>query len=301
MLIGLIFATIIYQNNTQISKPELEQIEERIINEAKQPKPEVLRPIYADDKIGYSLQNEQLQITYDNGENWITVPVSKESLFSGEYSGNKEELIPNSFILTKNRALFYFAEKVSEYNYKLQLLSSLDQGKTWQQFSIIENYPAIRFRKVEFLNESFGYVIVSGDRTMSSEWSSVFITNDRGTTWTETNRPDTTRLVADGGFIDEKIGFLSFGILNPEKPDLYYTQDGGTTWSQAQIAIPEQYDKIFVIAETPFKEGVQLVLYINQGPNGDYQGGKIKGKFISTDHGQTWTFESEVDPDETEN
>lgn len=298
MLVGIMVATIFYQNNTQISKPESEKIEEQIAKESKQPKPEELRPIQVSDNIGYSLQNEKLQITYNNGETWKTVPVQKESLFSGEYTGNKEELIQNSFILTEKRSLFFFAEKVSEFDYKLQFVTSHDQGKTWQQSTIIEKYPAIRYRKVEFLNESFGYVIVSGDRSMSSEWSSIFITSDGGLTWTETNRPDTTRLVANGGFIDERIGFLSFGILNPEAPDVYYTQDGGSIWNQAEIAIPTQYEKIFVIAEAPFKEDDHLVMFINQGPNGDYLGGLIKGKFISLDNGQTWTFESEVKPDD---
>nr|WP_248278443.1 oxidoreductase [Bacillus sp. DNRA2] len=294
-------ATIFYQNNTQISKPESEKIEEQIAKESKNPKPEKLTPILVRDNIGYTLQNEKLQITYNNGETWKTVPVQKESLFSGEYTGNKEELIQNSFILTEKRALFFFAEKVSEFDYKLQFVTSLDQGKTWQQSTIIEKYPAIRYRKVEFLNESFGYVIVSGDRSMSSEWSSIFITSDGGLTWMEKNRPDTTRLVASGGFIDERIGFLSFGILNPEAPDVYYTQDGGGSWNHAEIAIPTQYEKIFVIAEVPFKEDDHLAMFLNQGPNGDYLGGLIKGKFISLDNGQTWTFESEVTPDDKEN
>lgn len=301
MLIGIMVATIFYQNNTQISKPESEKIEEQISKEAKQPKPEKLRPIQVDDNIGYSLQNEILQITYNNGDTWKTVPVQKESLFAGEYTGNKEELIQNSFIFTEKRAIFFFSEKVSEFDYKLQFVTSLDHGKTWQHSTIIEKYPAIRYRKVEFLNESFGYVIVSGDRSMSSEWSSIFITNDGGLTWTETNRPDTTRLVANGGFVDERIGFLSFGILNPEKPDVYYTQDGGDNWNHAEIAIPTQYEKIFVIAEAPFKEDNHLAMFINQGQNGDYLGGLIKGKFISSDNGQTWTFESEVPPDDKEN
>ncbi|MEW8986109.1 MAG: oxidoreductase, partial [Bacillus sp. (in: firmicutes)] len=283
MMIGIMLATVIYQTNTQISKPELEQLEEKIQKEAKEPQLEKLMPIYEDASsgIGYSLQNDQLQITYDNGANWASVPIGKESLFSGEYTGNKEELIQNSYILTKDRALFL------NTNYKLQYVISFDQGKTWQNSTITETYPFIRFRKIDFLSENFGYVIVSGDRTMSSEWSSIFITIDGGATWTETNRPDTTRLVADGGFVDEKTGFLSFGILNPEKPDLYVTQDGGISWNQAQITIPAEYDKIFVIAESPSKEENKLAMLINQGPNGDYLGGKIKGKFISTDNGLT--------------
>jgi hypothetical protein len=64
------------------------------------------------------------------------------------------------------------------------------------------------------------------------------------------------------------------------------------------LEIPGQYKRIFVIAEVPFKEEDHLAVYVNQGPNGDYEGGKVRGKFISEDQGRTWSFQEEVQPDE---
>jgi hypothetical protein len=109
-----------------------------------------------------------------------------------------------------------------------------------------------------------------------------------------------TRLIKDGGFVDEHTGFLSSGFINPEEPDLYVTQDGGDSWVSASIPIPDQYNKIFVTAELPFKEEDHLAVLINQGPNGDYRGGKVKGKFLSKDNGLTWEFSAEVQANETE-
>lgn len=96
----------------------------------------------------------------------------------------------------------------------------------------------------------------------------------------------------------KQLVFLSFGTINPEEPDFYVTQDGGESWTKSNIQIPTEFNKIFVTAEIPFKEDDQLAVLVNQGPNGDYQGGKVKGKFISTDNGLNWTFQKEVVPNE---
>lgn len=256
------------------------------------------QPLFAEEVIDYSLQHDELSVTFDKGENWITVPVKKESLFGGEYNGNQQELIENSYILTKERAAFLYSVGNSPESVQIKMAYSLDQGRSWEESVVAEQYPPIRFRKVSFLSDQFGYVIISGGRTMSQEASSVFLTNDGGKSWRETNSSNVTRLLADGGFTDEQTGFLSFGIINPERPELHVTQDGGDTWEEAEIRIPEQYEKIFVIAEPAFKEGNSLAMLVNQGPNGDYKGGKVKGKFVSDDNGKTWVFSTEVPANE---
>ncbi|MDY0395722.1 hypothetical protein RWE15_16470 [Virgibacillus halophilus] len=181
---------------------------------------------------------------------------------------------------------------------QIMLTLSTDKGKTWHDSVITEKIQGVRFRKVAFLDEKFGYVIISGDRTMSQEYSTAFVTQDGGKNWKHINNPNVTRLISDGGFIDEKTGFMSYGTINPEAPDLYVTQDGGETWQPSKVEIPEKYDKIFVTAEVPVKKEKYLAMDVNQGPNGDYLGGEVKGRFISADNGKTWQFEKEVQPDE---
>lgn len=295
---GILVGTFFFEKYPEITTEGREQ-GIGIDDSKKAEQPDPLQPIYESDSIGYSLQNGQLQITFNKGNDWVKVPVEKEKLFEGEYSGTKEELIENSYTLTQDYVSFLYSDGTSPNGKSVKLLFSQDQGKTWVDVVVKEHYPPIRFRKVEFLDESFGYVIISGDRTMSQEWTTVYITKDGGKQWEETTHSNVTRLISDGGFVDENTGFLSFGILNPEEPDLYVTQDGGESWSQAGIDIPEKYHEIFVMAEVPFYEEEHLSVYINQGPNGDYQGGKVKGKFISKDKGKTWIFSMEVTPNET--
>lgn len=292
MMIGLIIGLIIYQSPSLTMPPQLN-------NQVLQNKEEV-QPLYADHTIDYSLQNEQLNITFDKGMSWITVPVEVDALFDGEYRGNKQKLIDDSYILTEDRVAFLYSVGADWKNKKIILTYSLDQGKTWKDVVVTEPYPAIRFRKVAFLNDDFGYVIISGGRTMSQELSSVFITDDGGENWKETNNSGATRLISDGGFTDEKTGFLSFGTINPEAPDLYVTQDAGSSWNRAAFNMPTKYNEIFVSAEIPIKKGNDLVVFVNQGPNGDYEGGEVKGKFVSNDNGETWEFTMEVKPNETE-
>ncbi|PAV27969.1 oxidoreductase [Virgibacillus profundi] len=305
MKIGLIIAIILYQKPTTITQlhPDQtidEQENQESLNDAEKPKTELLQPIHIDDPITYSLQNDELNITFDKGSNWITVPVEKDQLFDGEYNGNKRELIEVSYVLTQNRAAFLYSDGMDWDNKRILLTYSLDQGKTWKESVVTKPFPAMRFRKVDFLNDKFGYVIISGGRTMSQEFSTVFLTHDGGESWEETTNSGVTRLISDGGFIDETTGFLSFGTINPEEPDLYVTQDAGNTWTEAKVNIPAEYKEIFVQAEVPVKEGGYLAVLINQGPNGDYKGGKVKGKFISKDNGKTWEFQVEVNPNETE-
>jgi hypothetical protein len=291
-MICITVVTFFFEKHPELTAPSLNQpIEEPpATQKSEQAHPISLQPIYVDNLSGYSLQNDQLQITFNKGSDWILVPIEKEKLFAGEYNGNKQELIEKSYILTKNFTAFLYSESSS-----IKLKYSLNQGETWEDSVVTAQYPPIRFRKVDFFNEAFGYVIISGDRAMSQEWTTVYITNDGGKHWKETTHSNVTRLIYDGGFVDENTGFLSFGILNPVEPDLYVTQDGGNSWHEAIITIPEKYHEIFVMAEVPFKEENHLAIFINQGPNGDYEGGKIKGKFISNDNGNTWEFSMEVE------
>ncbi|MGA9288627.1 MAG: oxidoreductase [Anaerobacillus sp.] len=298
MSIGLLAGTIYFEMSSNTPPPASQpSVDELNLQSSSQP--EKLQPIYEQEPLGYSLQNDQLQITYDRGKSWSEVPLQKEKLFQGEYGGSEQELIPNSYILNEDRTAFLYTENNDQNGKRVQLLYSLNQGDTWKEAVIQEEYAPLRFRKVDFTNESFGYAIISGDRTMSQEWTTVYTTSDGGENWSQTDRPDTTRLIFDGGFVDENIGFLSYGTINPTEPDRYVTQDGGKSWKKSEVLVPEEYEKHFVMAEVPFKEEDHLSVLIKQGPNGDYQGGHVKGKFISYDQGSTWEFSKEVESNET--
>lgn len=255
----------------------------------------------ANDIIDYSFANEEVHITFDYGDNWVDVPVTQDALLFGELSNHSGELASDSYILTNDYTAFLYEERDSEsesYTHPIRILLTEDQGETWKDAVVAENLAAVRFRKIDLIDDSFGYVMMTADRTMSSEWTGIYVTNDGGHVWTEMSRPDTTRLVHDGNFLDQKRGFLSYGTINPTEPSLYYTADGGGSWTEAEVVIPEEYTGIFVQADMPFIDGDQLLMRVNQGSIGDYKGGTVNGEFISEDNGASWTFVEEVEPDE---
>lgn len=299
MIIGLILAMIQYETQFQTAPLQLNPTEKHQMNQ-EPPQPDPLQPILIDDLIGYSLQNNEVNITYDEGENWVHVPIEKADLFNGEYQGDEQELIEDSFILTEDRLGFLYVDEQDIEMKQIVFMYSLDQGKTWEETIVMDQIPSLRYRKVDFLDEDFGYIIISADRTMSQEFSTVLLTHDGGESWEEINHLDVMTLIAGGGFTDEDTGFLSYGTINPDEPTLYVTQDGGESWTESEVSIPAKYDHVFVIAETPFKETDHLAVLINQGPNGDYEGGQVKGKFTSTDNGLTWQFLEETNPNEEE-
>ncbi|MCO7125358.1 oxidoreductase [Sporolactobacillus shoreicorticis] len=299
MLIALIMTLFNYENLIRLIPARSQSQFIGAQNKPRHAQSERLSP-FTNDTISYSLQKEALNITYDHGKSWVKVPVDQDQLFGGDYSGNKRELIDGSYLLTKHRAAFLHLDGTDSENKSTALTYSLDQGKTWHHSTVTTSFASLRFRKVGFLNERFGYVILSGDRTMAQEISRVFLTQDGGRSWKETASTGVTALISDGGFVNESIGFLSFGTINPEHPQLYVTEDGGKSWSRAVFTLPNKYLKIFVSAEIPTKDGNHLTVFVNQGPNGDYEGGKVKGKFTSKDNGRTWAFSEEVQPDESE-
>lgn len=294
MIVGLIVSTIYFYQSSNIPSPEQNQIsghknKEKVVQ---------LQPI-SNTNISYTLQNDELNITYNKGLSWRKVPVEKDRLFEGEYNGNKKELIEKSYFLSEDMAAFLYTEGEIGDHQKVVVTYSKDKGETWKNSVVTEGFSPMRYRKIDFLNDDFGYVIISGGRTMSFESSHIFITHDDGLSWKETTNSGVTSLISDGGFIDESTGFLSFGAINPAAPELYFTHNTGQNWRRATIFVPEKYHQIFVSAEIPIKVGNHLAIYVNQGPHGDYEGGRIKGKFISEDNGKTWEFEKEDQAIET--
>lgn len=294
MMFGLIIAIFFYEKSNQIELPQY-IAQELGDQEIQRKRSEQLQPIYEDEDIAYSLRNEELNITLDQGKNWLTVPIEKDKLFNERYTGDKQELIEQSYILTKNRMAFIYWEES-----RISLIYSLDQGETWLHTFITGIYAPLGFHKAAFIDDQFGYALITGERVASQEVSVFFVTHDGGENWEGIFHPDTMSLVLEGGFVDEKTGFLSVGPINPDKPVLHVTQDGGNTWNEAKVNVPTEYEEIFIIAEMPSKEGEDLAVFVNQGPQGDYRGGKVKGKFISKDNGATWEFSMEVKQEEEE-
>ena len=258
-----------------------------------------------DENIRYEIENGQLKVTYNNGGDWKSVPTSLDELFAGDYSGSQEYLIDGSYVITRDRTVFVIGEEiVNKKNYpqtQFKILQTTDEGETWEKTNVTD-LPGVRARFLGFTSDENGYLIISYDRTMGFEGNAIYKTNDGGESWKKAGTVEQTyRHVTGGGFSNENLGFMSFGSFmendGSERPSLYRTADGGEGWDEIDIPIPIEYKGIFTIAEIPAIDGTQGVLLVNQGPNGDYQGGKVLARFTTVDKGATWFFSNLVDPD----
>lgn len=250
--------------------------------------------------IAYEIKDKTLRVTYDKGKNWKVVPAAIGDLFGIAYNGSEKQLIDSSYVITPEKTAFVLEES-SMVNTKLRILISTDKGKTWDKVLVSEQLPILRMRLLGFTSDQDGYLIVTGDKTMSSEAHFVFKTNDGGRSWYSVGPvKDVYSLITDGGFINDQLGFISFGEyrfeLKPPVPNLYRTADGGANWEHVEVPIPEEYQGYFTIAEVPTFNGNEGTLLVKQGPDGDYLGGKVLAKFTSADEGKTWSFAGLVDP-----
>ncbi|SDM76975.1 WD40/YVTN/BNR-like repeat-containing protein [Sediminibacillus halophilus] len=274
-------------DDTQIALPPVETLEDY---------KEDLGIEDSSGKNTYRVSGSSLEVTYNNGEDWQTVPVAPEELFSIDRSIDTS-LREESYVITPEVTAFVLGG-----HRNLSVLISTDKGKSWEEVLVSDKLPVLRLGLLGFTSDKDGYLIVTGDKTMSSEAHFIWKTNDAGQSWYKTNSVnDIQALVTDGGFINNKLGFISFGEYrtegNPPVPNLYRTNDGGKNWGRVKIPIPEEYQGYFTQAEIPVIEGDNGTLLVNQGPEGDYLGGSVLAKFSTDDQGKTWSFAGLVDPD----
>lgn len=240
----------------------------------------------------------QLKLTYDSWKHQIILPYPLDDFFGGEYSGDKQALIAGSYSLTPERTGFIRTEYASEGSptQNVYYTYTEDQGSTWKDVILAEQTAAIRYRKLAFGQAGFGYIFLSGGRVMGQEGYLSYVTQDGGKTWQEKQvAKGVSRLLTDACYLNENLGFMSFGGVTPTEPSLYVTTDGGNTWLEAAFEMPDEWKKVFVVAEAPYLEDGKLKVMVNQGPMGDYKGDTVKGVFVSEDNGMTWTYVSEID------
>lgn len=248
---------------------------------------------YEKQQYTYKIENKICYVSYNGGISWETVPVSVETLAAvGDGRPYFNKLQEKSYVISPEKtALVYGGTR----EIPLTVTYSEDKGATWKTSQISKTLDSVRVKFCSFPNAKVGYVIATGDRTMSQESQIIYKTTDGGATWKEVGTGARTSLLQSAGFIGENLGFMIYPKIDGAETNFYRTEDGGKSF--APIIIPAVKQswmgttlEPFIQSETPYVEDGKLFLLVGQGPQGDFMGGIMSAKYKSDDQGKTWYF-----------
>lgn len=243
----------------------------------------------------YTISNQNLNVTYDGGKNWTTVPVDTTALLAGV--NGRTTLVAGSYIISESKTAFLFGgTKTGGTDYQLTVIYSDDKGATWtsSQIADVDNVTAAY---IQFITDKVGFVIYAHDKVDKSEKVEIMKTTDGGESWTHIGRAPEEKTVNDIGFVTESIGFVCYEGTDNSAGRMYITRDSGATF--VKVNLPEQtltdsdgksFGRIFVRYQVPVLEGGRLIAKVYQTESGNYKNGAY-AQFISMDFGQKWTFD----------
>jgi photosystem II stability/assembly factor-like uncharacterized protein len=170
------------------------------------------------------------------------------------------------------------------------LFRTSDGGINWDSFTV-----PFGGGSLHFVDAMHGWELIGLNAGMSHESVAIFRTGDGGETWSRVfiNEPgapgssDSLPLVGDKNGItavDVDHAWVTGAQPTDDFIYVYTTQDGGTTWSHQDLAIPSGYSPSQTGANLPYffnsTQGVLPVLLFSNSNGTDF--------YVSQDGGQHW-------------
>jgi hypothetical protein len=254
---------------------------------------------YDQQQYTYKIEKGICYVSFDKGSTWKKVPVALDTLVEvGDGRAFYNKLQDKSHVITPEKTAFVYGGTRKD---SLRITYSEDRGNTWNTTEISSKLNSTRLKFCSFPTASVGYVIATGERTMSQERQIIYKTTDRGATWKEIGYGPSTWLLYSAGFVDENLGFMSYPKVQGAETNFYRTEDGGKTFEPIILPVVKQEwmnstFEPFIQPETPYIEAGQLLVLVGQGEQGDFKGGTVMAKYKSNDKGKTWSFVELVEP-----
>lgn len=235
----------------------------------------------------YKFEGEDLMLTDDQGETWISSGLAPEQIQETLDAYQKGQILPEeSFCSDGNGtfAVFYGQDPV--------LHVTRDSGDTWEDIPFSLEFPRTCIaRTIEFLDHENWYAGLGTDWSMGTGGASyVCWTHDGGATWTTSSLGDKAGLLLNGlAFADVENGLMSMEDLygNEQWPHIYVTGDGGESYSEIEFpwdALPEEVTFLNKIDSLVCADGI-YTLTLGQGEYGNK-----KAEFTSDSLDQGWTY-----------
>ena len=241
----------------------------------------------------YAIRVNRISVTYDNGVNWVDVPVPIEDLLNkGELTnlanGKKAALNDGSYYITPEKTAFVY----SGADNSIKVTTTDNEGKAWYTYKVPNTASDYEYGSefVGFTSKLQGFVVSTSSVAMGHQENNIYETSDGGITWNEIGNTNKVyaRVVTGAGFATDKIGLISFRYETEKDPTIYRTTDSGATWKKVYIKLPAGYSNYNATPLSPIFNGAKGLLPVKvSGINKTIQ-------FTSKDYGETWKFDKEV-------
>lgn len=236
-----------------------------------------------DQKTGWGLRGARVLRTTDGGRTWTDV---------GPEGNLHPEGADAVFIGTTHAWLAVTPAGEGQDASGLRVYHTSDAGQTWDSTAIPDTTVVGR---LSFLNENEGWLTLHQGAAMHHEQVTILATTDGGRTWAKISTvspdPQPGELPFTGNksglaFSDSSKGFVTGYWPVPGSPYLFSSSDGGHTWAQVELALPEGYEESDCSTHTPvfYDQGVGTLPVTLYTPPG-----RREILFYSTtDGGATW-------------
>jgi photosystem II stability/assembly factor-like uncharacterized protein len=233
-----------------------------------------------DEMNGWGINDAAVVRTIDGGKTWYNVSPSGESTLG--YAVDSDFLdLDHAWIL------------VPDPNNMLagSLYRTSDGGTNWTKSAA-----PFGGGDLHFLDAKRGWMMASLGAGAGSMGVGVFQTTDGGATWTQTyandpNQPGAGDSLPLGGLkdgiaaIDMKNAWIGGVTYAPGVIYLYQTHDGGHTWMQSPVKIPDGYDQAEFETTGPiFADATLAYLPVHVSS----QNGVMLAIYLSRDGGASW-------------
>lgn len=209
---------------------------------------------------GWLRSGEALYRTETNGTNWQDVTPALD----------QDKRLVEVYFLDSDHA-FALAMSVSDEEWRLDLLKTVDSGFSWQAQAV--NLPKTEdgFQEAPFgnaflqwQNDGNGWILIKQATSGNFSMGILLRTSDGGQSWAVSEPPAAEEFV----FMDEKLGFM----LDPVDPSrLYQTLDGGLSWQSIQPIAANSTDGELQRVGSPTKWGggeLLLPAWVKRGESG---------------------------------
>ncbi len=240
--------------------------------------PALIRLAMADENNGWGLSQNGVFTTQDGGRHWKSVtPVSlgnsivANGFFSGTLSASIT--IPGADFTTGT------------------FFRTSDGGQTWKSTDV-----PFSGGQIFFLDAQDGWVLFANDCGAGSCGGNLYATQDGGDTWqvvttiepTNGNPPGKIPFSGDKSgvtFLTPQRGWVTGSIPMTDYSYLFMTADGGKTWTQQKLTLPQGYTSVMLNIDPPrffsVTDGILPVSIAGES--------FVEAFYTTKDGGLTWT------------